>query len=179
VPARDDSVGRDADLLASDTPAQLQIYRRLHSEILDGLWIDRDDFPGERELAERFGVSVITSRGALERLAREGLVERQHGRGTRATHEIADADDTDPPRIFPPHGPSGFTYDVQRVWTDIAPAEACRAFGLPPGSTLWQAIRLAKVKGRVHSVFHNMQPPEIGRRHRRADLKNKPMVSIF
>jgi GntR family transcriptional regulator len=181
VPARsgDELGGGDGELLAADTPVQLQIYRRMRAEIVDGLWIDREDFPGERELAERFGVSVITSRGALDRLAREGLVERQRGRGTRATYEVEEVDDSAPPRIFPPAGPSGFTYHVQRVWTDIGPAEACRAFGLPPGSELWQAIRLAKVNGRVHSVFHNMQPPEIGRRHRAADLKSKPMVSIF
>jgi len=38
------------------------------AEILDGLWIGRHDFPSERDVAERFGVSVITSRAALDRL---------------------------------------------------------------------------------------------------------------
>jgi hypothetical protein len=41
-----------------------------------------DKLPPERELAERYGVSIVKVREALTLLAREGLVERSHGRGT-------------------------------------------------------------------------------------------------
>ena len=68
-------------------PLQHQIYLQVRSEIEDGLWLDRDDFPGERDLADRYGVSVITTRAALDRLAR-----RRMGRtATRPRHE------SDPP----------------------------------------------------------------------------------
>ena len=60
-------------------PLQHQIYLQVRSEIEDGLWLDRDDFPGERDLADRYGVSVITTRAALDRLADEGWVERRRG----------------------------------------------------------------------------------------------------
>ena len=41
-----------------------------------------DRLPPERELAERYGVSIVKVREALTLLAREGQVERSHGRGT-------------------------------------------------------------------------------------------------
>ncbi|MGW0581318.1 GntR family transcriptional regulator [Streptomyces sp. NPDC002920] len=55
----------DGDVLNPDVPMQQQIYRQLKAEILDGLWVGRTDFPGERELAERFNVSVVTARTPL------------------------------------------------------------------------------------------------------------------
>ena len=77
------------DCVRPRRPVQHQIYLQVRSEIEDGLWLDRDDFPGERDLADRFGVSVITTRAALDRLAEEGWVERRRGRGTRAIHRPA------------------------------------------------------------------------------------------
>ena len=50
-------------------PLHHQVYLQLRCEIGDGLWADRK-FPGEHEVANQFGVSVITARAALERLAR-------------------------------------------------------------------------------------------------------------
>ena len=124
----------DAELLSGDVPMQVQIYRQLRAEILDGLWIGRD-FPGERDTAERFGVSVITARTALERLAREHLVDRGRGRRGRATYTPPETTPAHLTMFPPPEGPSSpLRYKLVSTGIDIAPADACRAFGLPPGS---------------------------------------------
>ncbi|MFI0821057.1 GntR family transcriptional regulator [Streptomyces sp. NPDC021098] len=169
----------DADVLGPDVPIQVQLYRQLRAEILDGLWVGRTGFPGERDLAERYGVSLITSRRALERLAREGLVVR--GRGRRATSPYV------PPEP-PGSGPVWFVLDSEgspdafrplRVGVETAPADACRAFGLAPGSTLWQCVQSHERAGKPLLVSHHVQHPEVGARHTLEDLRTRQMLQIL
>lgn len=169
----------DADVLGRDTPVQVQIYRQMRAEIIDGLWVDRTDFPGDQDLADRFGVSVVTSRAVLERLARDGLVERSRGRRTRAVH-VPSAPSPGPAlQLFPPEGPYGFSYRLERAGTSVAPAAACHAFGVDLGTRMWQTVRTILVGRHAWGVFHNVQRPEIGERHDPADLATKPMLSIL
>ena len=158
-------------------PLTEQIYAALKNEILDGLWVGRETFPGEDEVAKRFGVSVITSRRALEKLTAEGFIERgrgRKGRVIRAPNNTSGA----APVIFPI---SATPYKYKALWRgiDIAPAEACDAFGLPHGSKLWQVKRLRRYEGRPHSVSYNAQLPELGRRHALKDLNSLPMSDIL
>ncbi len=68
------------------TPLYFQLYKLLKNGILDGTFINGSQLPTEGQLAEEFGVSRITSKRAMDELAREGLVERHRGRGTHVTH---------------------------------------------------------------------------------------------
>jgi GntR family transcriptional regulator len=172
------SVPLEASVLSADVPMQVQIYRQLRVEILDGLWIGRD-FLGERQVAERFGVSVITARSALERLSREDLVDRGRGRRGRATHVPPETELAAFTMFPPPDGPSPLRYKLVSRGVDIAPAEACRAFGREPGSELWQAVRTISAGGKVQAVTHSAQLPELGRRHDRRALNSRPMVALL
>jgi DNA-binding FadR family transcriptional regulator len=55
---------------------------KLRAAILDGTFSPGVRLPAERNLAERFGVTRPTLRGALARLAARGLVHAHQGRGT-------------------------------------------------------------------------------------------------
>lgn len=57
--------------------------RRLLDGILSGFFPMNSNLPGERELAERIGVTRPTLREALQRLARDGWLEIQQGKPTR------------------------------------------------------------------------------------------------
>ncbi|MBY3985672.1 GntR family transcriptional regulator [Rhodococcus fascians] len=173
-----DEPSNDGDVLHGDVAMQIQIYRHLRAEILDGLWVDRDDFPGERDLAARFGVSVITSRAALERLAVEGYVIRGRGLRTRAVHEPPEAKPP-APRVIAEEMARDTTITMLERGISVAPAAACRAFGLPLGGSLWQCLRLRTVGGKPDIVTQNSQRPEVGERHSRADLDSKPMLAIL
>jgi GntR family transcriptional regulator len=59
---------------------QLQIV--LKAEIEGRKWHADQQLPNETKLAERFGVSKITVRQALQKLAELGYIRREHGRGT-------------------------------------------------------------------------------------------------
>ncbi|MFK0280899.1 GntR family transcriptional regulator [Streptomyces sp. NPDC090499] len=171
--------GDHSDLLSADVPMQVQIYRQLRAEVLDGLWFGRDDFPGEKDVAERFAVSLITARNALERLAAEGYVDRGRGRRGRAVFTPSE----NKPLVahfFPAvAGVWSAKYRLVNSGVDIAPAEACRAFDMPSGSRLWQAVRTVRLSLDGLAVTHNVQRPELGERHSRRDLGSKPMAAIL
>jgi GntR family transcriptional regulator len=63
-------------------PLHHQVYLDLKSALDSDEWRPGDRLPPERELAGRYGCSVITVRHALGELAREQRIERTRGRGT-------------------------------------------------------------------------------------------------
>src|SRR5882724_7379201 len=73
-----------AGVLDRDLPLPLyhQLQGVLKAEIESGKWRPDEQLPNEAKLAERFGVSKITVRQALQKLAEMGYIRREHGRGT-------------------------------------------------------------------------------------------------
>ena len=59
-----------------------QLYRTLSDMIRTGVVKPGERMPTEAELVEAYGVSRTTARRALDELRREGVVERQPGKGT-------------------------------------------------------------------------------------------------
>jgi GntR family transcriptional regulator len=78
-------------------PLYQQIFDVLRAEILAGTYDHDRELPSDKQLEERFGVSRITIRRAIEELARGGLVDRAKGRATRVTERpmpiFVDVDD--------------------------------------------------------------------------------------
>src|SRR5579862_9944370 len=64
------------------TPAYKKIQATILKRIESGHLKAGDVVDSERELAKIHKVSLMTARHALADLAREGIVERRHGRGT-------------------------------------------------------------------------------------------------
>jgi GntR family transcriptional regulator len=73
-------------------PLHHQVFRDLKSALDAGEWRPGDRMPTERELAERYGCSLITIRHALGELVREGRIERTRGRGTFVLQPRIDRD---------------------------------------------------------------------------------------
>jgi GntR family transcriptional regulator, negative regulator for fad regulon and positive regulator of fabA len=65
-----------------EKPAEIA-EQRLLDAILSGHFAVNSNLPGERDLAEQVGVTRPTLREALQRLARDGWLEIQHGKPTR------------------------------------------------------------------------------------------------
>lgn len=70
--------------LDKDLPVPLyhQLQAVLKAEIESRKWRAGEQIPNETQLAERFGVSKITVRQALQKLSDLGYIRREQGRGT-------------------------------------------------------------------------------------------------
>ena len=66
----------------ANTPLYFQIYETLHKGIKSGLYQEGDKLPSERKLCEEYNVSRITVREALDRLEKDHLIKREHGKGS-------------------------------------------------------------------------------------------------
>ena len=73
-------------------PLHHQVFRDLKSALDASEWRPGERMPTERELAERYGCSLITIRHALGELVREGRIERTRGRGTFVLQPRIDRD---------------------------------------------------------------------------------------
>ena len=71
-------------------PLHHQVYLDLKAALDDGEWQAGDRLPPERELAARYGCSLITVRRALDELSRERRLTRSRGRGTYVNPPIID-----------------------------------------------------------------------------------------
>jgi GntR family transcriptional regulator len=83
------------------------------------------------------------------------------------------------PQLLPVDRRRDYRYEVIFAGEAVAPLDACGAFGVAPGSILWQCSRLRRYENRPHSVTFNVQRPEVGRRHRPKALASRPMGAIL
>jgi GntR family transcriptional regulator len=70
------------DAFERRTPQYLRIYRDLKEQVANGTLVAGDRLATQRELANRYGVTVMTVRQALHLLEQEELVVLRHGLGT-------------------------------------------------------------------------------------------------
>lgn len=63
-------------------PRYYQLANILRERIANGEFAARQPIPSERQLEERYAVSRITVRQAIDLLVRQGFLYREHGRGT-------------------------------------------------------------------------------------------------
>jgi DNA-binding GntR family transcriptional regulator len=88
-----ESIDRD-----SDEPAYAQLANILRASMTAGILRPGDQLPSEAQLCERYSVSPMTVRRAINRLVDQGMVSAEQGRGTfvkpvvmsAATFQLAD-----------------------------------------------------------------------------------------
>ena len=64
------------------TPRHERVSSWIREQIASGALLENDKLPSENQLGERFGVSRITIRRALQTLENEGLISRRQGLGS-------------------------------------------------------------------------------------------------
>ena len=97
---------------------QLPLYEQIYNDIIEGIengtYKKGDRLPSEKELSEKYCVSRITSKKALELLAEEGRIIRMAGKGSfvsgaELTEEVQAAEEEELRAEFrlPPAGKPG------------------------------------------------------------------------
>ncbi len=163
-------------------PRYHQIYLVLREQLADGRFDAAKPLPGELDLAAAFGVSRVTMRSALDRLAAEGLIVRQRGRGTFARRRAAA-----PPVRADLSGllenilSMGLRTRVELIElaTLPAPADAAGPLEVEPGAPVQKAIRVRSDKSGPFAHITTFVPAEIARAFGRKELAAKPMLQLL
>jgi GntR family transcriptional regulator len=78
------------DIGTGDPVRQLKktgkVAAELRARILSGEWADGYVVPSQEELVEKYDVSVVTVRNAIDVLVGEGLIDKSQGRQSRVTY---------------------------------------------------------------------------------------------
>jgi len=108
---------------APEKPAEIT-EKRLIEAIMDGHFPINSYLPGERDLAEQLGVTRPTLREAMQRLARDGWLEINHGKPTRVRNYLQEGNLAVLASIASHHDhlPDNFIYDLLSVRGLLAPA---------------------------------------------------------
>lgn len=158
-----------------------RVYTILREQLREGRYPPDVPLPGEMEFAERFGVSRVTMRRALDELKREGLIERSRGRGSFA--RIA-------PQSAPVRGSlsgllenivtMGLKTSVRIISLDTveAPADVAEALQLAPGALVQKAIRVRSLSGAPLALMTTFVPQAVAVFTRR-ELTDAPMLKLL
>jgi len=141
------------------------LYQRLYDYVLDEIRSGRlgtgDRVPSEMELAQRFGVSRITSKKALQTLHRDGVVERIVGKGSFVAAELPALEELSPPDAA-----------VRPRRT----RRSCIGFVLPAFSPAFEIGLLEGVEARAAELGLNLI---VGRTHGRQDVEEHVIDSLM
>jgi GntR family transcriptional regulator len=159
-----------------------RIYLTLDELIATGALPPGARMPGEPAMAAEYGVSRVTIRRALDRLAREGKVSRRAGAGTfvagGTAQPVVHADLSD---VFARMREMGEQTGVRLLsFSYVAPPDAvAEALRLPPGERTQRAVRVRLVDGLPFSFLTTHVPERIGATYTEADLAAKPLLALL
>ncbi|SHG04637.1 GntR family transcriptional regulator [Vibrio gazogenes] len=144
----------------SHIPIYIQIEQILLAQIDGGSLTPGDPIPSETVMAEQYGVSRMTARKAVDYLVRQGIVERQRGRGTFICEQAQDLKMSLP---LDSHLTSSevatslnspIVNQLLHLEKVTAPNKVCEELGIAPNSQVWFMKRLRLV-GSVPFVFES------------------------
>jgi GntR family transcriptional regulator len=124
-------------------PLYQQLQRALREAIEDKRLASDSALPPERDIATDFGVSRITVRKALDALAGEGLIRRQHGAGTFVAARVEKSFSmlSSFSEDMESRGRSARSTWLRRSAGTVTPEESL-ALGLSPGNPVFRFHRI-------------------------------------
>ena len=166
----------------SPLPLYFKVMMEIQENILSGTWSPGSQIPGEMELSQRLGVSVITIRQALGKLTREGYVRRERARGTfvswngpsrQSVNLEVEADDLLTVNRY------GTSFKLLAVEPVEPPKEITQRFRIAAKEKLTRIIRIRLSQGQPLAYVISYVPSRIGSKIREKDLTRSPLNMII
>lgn len=122
-----------------------------------------DRLPSDAELCERFGVSRMTARHAVQVVASDGLIERRRGAGTFVTSRPIERDLGSPLSFSEAMRARGMEPSSETLaWGPVEPSDDERdALGLGPDDGAYVLERLRLADGTPMAIEHAVMPERL------------------
>jgi GntR family transcriptional regulator len=162
-------------------PLYHQVYTVLREQLMEGRYTPDKALPGELDLAEKFQVSRVTMRRALDELVREGLIERARGRGSFARAQPAAPLASGVSGLLENLVSMGLKTKVTVISMDLiaAPDEVAAQLGLKAGEPVLKTVRVRSVDAGPIALLTAFVPEPIARGFTRKALGQKPMLTLI
>ena len=162
-------------------PLYYRLYKLFKRRILDGTVSRGRRMPTEKLLASVFGVSRITAKRSMDKLAEENLVRRYRGRGTFVEYQYH-PEPVATPLLGMLERLEAMAQQTQVRVLDIArlepPREVAEEFGLPLGEKVWRLTRIRSADGMIFAYYLSWTPGEM-RGFTRGQLENRSRLNIM
>lgn len=146
-------------MLMGNVPAHRRIYEDIASQIHSGTLAPEARLLGESVLAEQYGVSRMTVRQAIGRLAEESLVVRHQGVGTFVSREPTGRRSLNRLTSFTEDIGGGEVATRILVQAVVDPSdEVARGLDLGNGARVIHIGRVRSIAGKNLSVHHSFLP---------------------
>lgn len=166
----------------SPTPLYHQVYLVLRNKILSDDYTQGSLLPSEQETSDMFGVSRITAKRALNELAKDGMVVRERGRGTRVVyHSMAQPVEVNVEGLLENLLAMGLETKVKLLSFDYLSAnnEIARLLHCDEGQSVQKAVRVRFLEDEPFSYLTTYVPSDIGSSYSREDLAEKPLLALL
>lgn len=162
-------------------PLHAQIREDLRRMIVQHRWPAHHRLPSEAQLMQRYGVSRITVRQALQALVEAGLVVKVSGRGSFVAGPRPVQQLTRLQGLAEALSPQGYTLVNRIVTLERVPADALVAerLALPRGSLVTHLRRVRLVDGVPVCTDRSWLPLDIGDQVAMADLQHRDVFAVI
>lgn len=158
-----------------------EVEETLAAEIAQGEYRPGDQIPTEDELLDRFGVSRITIRRAIQNLVHRGLLEIRRGRGTFVRAPRIEAELTRLSGFVEDMNAAGRKASARVVSRQIVPAAArvAERLQLVTGTKVMRIERIRLADGVPISFDETYLPLDLGKKIVRNDLRRRPIFTLL
>ncbi|MBE6934982.1 MAG: GntR family transcriptional regulator [Ruminococcaceae bacterium] len=147
----------------SPKPLHTQLEEIIRGKIINGDWSENSRIPSENELSREYGLSRMTVRSVILRLAQEGLLYRVPGKGTFVSVNKLLSRPLSHMGIREQLDQQGVESETKLIEAReiAAPLAVATRMGIPEGTPIFHIVRVRTAKGSPLSLHVSYIPKKL------------------